>query len=223
MVSLIPNVSVIGPRHRSGTCAMWYGNRCVTAVYCEPKVHSMPSFSRTPPTFSCRFAVSVRRLAERHLRASTEPEARTRTPPEPHVPGRYGRIGKQLGPWSVRSRTVQRLLAPLLSGCARRMQQGGLDSFKADLEGPLAGFSSCYKGLCSLALAAFLTFLAWRFSFRLLDAAFLLLRPPLSFLAIGVSSCPACDDCGPPLCHLAMPCGAMRQPPGDGRGFRRPA
>lgn len=100
----------------------------------------------------------------------------------------YGRIGKQLGPWSARSRTVQRLLAPLLSGWARRMQQGGLDFFKADLEGPLAGFSSYYKGLCSLALAAFLTFLAWRFSFRLLDAAFLLLRPPLSFLAIGVSS-----------------------------------
>ena len=29
---------------------------------------------------------------------------------------------------------VQRLLAPLLSGWARRVQQGGLDSFKADLE-----------------------------------------------------------------------------------------
>ena len=29
---------------------------------------------------------------------------------------------------------VQRLLGPLLSGWARRVQQGGLDSFKADLE-----------------------------------------------------------------------------------------
>ena len=210
MVSLIPNVSVIGPRHRSGTYTMWYGNRSVAMAYRELRTTRRRCSPRTPSMFSCRFAVSVRRLAERRLRASTEPETRTRTPPEPRVPGMYGRIGKQLGPWSVRSRTVQRLLAPLLSGCARRMQQGGLDSFKADLEGPLAGFSSCYKGLCSLALAAFLTFLAWRFSFRLLDAAFLLLRPPLSFLAIGVSFCPACDDCGPPLCHLAMPCGAMR-------------
>lgn len=202
MVSLIPSVSVIGPRPRSEKYAMWYENRSVATAYRELRTTRRRCSPRTHP---CSHAVSrylFERLAERRLRASTEPETRTRTPTDPHVPGRYGRIGTQLGPWSVRSRTVQRLLAPLLSRWARGMQQGGLDSVKADLEGPLAGFSTCYKGLCSLALAALLTFLAWRFSFRLLDAAFLLLRPPLSFLAIGVSFCPACDDCGPPLCHF---------------------
>ena len=56
----------------------------------------------------------------------------------------------------------------------------------------------------SLALVAFLSFLAWRFSFRLLDAVFLLLRPPLSFFAMGVSSGIACDVGHASLCHIGM-------------------
>jgi hypothetical protein len=47
-----------------------------------------------------------------------------------------------------------------------------------------------------------LSFLAWRFSFRLLDAAFLLLLPPLSFFAIGASLRAACDDGHAPFCHI---------------------
>ena len=48
-------------------------------------------------------------------------------------------------------------------------------------------------------MAAFLSFLSWRFSLRLLDAAFLVLFPPLSFLAIGASPRTACDDGHAPL------------------------
>jgi len=202
MVSVIPSVSVIGPRPRSGTYAMWYGNRSVATAYRELRTTRRRCSPRTHP---CSHAVSRYLFEDLPSGACVLQQNRKREPGRRRIrtyPGRYGRIGNQPGQWSVRCRTVQRLLAPLLSGWARRMQQGGLDPFKADLEGPLAGFSTGYKGLCSLALAALLTFLAWRFSFRLLDAAFLLLRPPLSFLAIGVSFCPACDDCGPPLCHF---------------------
>jgi hypothetical protein len=63
------------------------------------------------------------------------------------------------------------------------------------------GGFSCYRGFRSLALVAFLAFLAWRFSFRLLDAAFLLLLPPLSFFAMGASLRIAWDDCHAPFCH----------------------
>ncbi len=128
---------------KMGTCTMRYGNRSVGTAHREPRITRRRC---SPEPHPCSHAVS-RHLFEdcRRLRASTELETRTRTPTEPHVPGMYGRIGKQLGPWSARSRTVQRLLAPLLSGWARRMQQGGLDFFKADLEGPLAGFPAVTK------------------------------------------------------------------------------
>ena len=53
-----------------------------------------------------------------------------------------------------------------------------------------------------LGLAAFLSLLAWRFSFRLRDAAFLLPFPPLSFFAIGASLRTACDDGLAPFCHM---------------------
>ena len=51
-------------------------------------------------------------------------------------------------------------------------------------------------------LAAFLSFLAWRFSFGLRDAAVLLLLPPLSFFAIGASRRTACDDDHSGLFHM---------------------
>ncbi len=53
-----------------------------------------------------------------------------------------------------------------------------------------------------LAVAALLSFLAWRFSFRLREAAFLLLLPPLSFLAMGTSLWTALIDDHAPFCHI---------------------
>ena len=53
--------------------------------------------------------------------------------------------------------------------------------------GSTQGVFGRYRGFLVLAVAAFLSFLAWRFSFRLRAAAFLLLLPPLSFLAMGTS------------------------------------
>ncbi len=63
------------------------------------------------------------------------------------------------------------------------------------------GVFSCYRGFRGLALAAFLAFLAWRFSFRLRDATFLPFFLPLSF-AMGTSPRTAWDDGhGPILSH----------------------
>jgi len=39
-----------------------------------------------------------------------------------------------------------------------------------------------------------LSFFAWRFSFKLRDAVFFVLRPPLSLFAMGVSSRAVCCD-----------------------------
>ena len=56
-----------------------------------------------------------------------------------------------------------------------------------------------YRGFQVSSLAAFLSLLAWRFSFRLRDAVFLLPFPPLSFLAIRASPPTACDDDHTPI------------------------
>ena len=66
---------------------------------------------------------------------------------------------------------------------------------------PTGGFS-CYIGFRSLPLAAFL---AWRFSFRVLHAAFSLLLPPLCFFAIGASLRTAHDDGLPDSVPQARP------------------
>lgn len=55
MVSLIPSVSVIGPRPRSGTYAMWYGNRSVATAYRELRTTRRRCSPRTHP---CSHAVS---------------------------------------------------------------------------------------------------------------------------------------------------------------------